>query len=480
MDFDHSSQAKTLAQFQPEPVKPRERGMWGSVWDGIKAGAAETVGTVGAVARAYGAAQAVADEDNPMVTATVGRDAARRGAEQGREIIAAGDFDTEARRSFRNVATELRPNPLTATEAENMVFGLARGLTKVVGSTVALGPAGGAALFGASEADVTFQDLRGQGVDSMTAGKAAAVAGVIGAGAVALPIAGQTLRSTTALYVAGGPGGFVAQQALTAGILEQANYTDLAKKYDPLDPTGLALSALIPLPFAGYGAWRNVKAGRQAPAVPVEAVDAALAHNLTTHLDEIAVRQEPPQVLPQPEALPVQPAQQPPSTLLDLGPLTESFAQARQQMEAAGPDAARLLGGDLPPAVRNLVVGMQEAAADPRRMQALVRQLQSEARSGKNPVDATADAVDGMRALTEQQLAGLDVELKARPDEATRSVADRVQQLELNQPALRVSEEATAVQFMAAARREAAIGSDTELGALDADLLQVAADCALG
>lgn len=308
MDFDFTPQLRTLAALPPEPPKPRERGLWATVWDATKAGAAETVATVGKVVSAYGAAQAAADEANPLVRASVGDEAARRGAERGREVIASGDFETEVGRSFRAVAEELRPNPATASEAENIVFGLTRGVTKAVGSTLALGPAGGAALFGASEADVTFEDLVASGVDRATAAKAAGVAGVIGAGSVVLPLSGPTLKATAGLYLAGGPGGFMAQQALTRSILERADYADIARQYDPYDRNGLLLSSLVPAPFFSYGAWRNVRAAK-APAAPPrpgqaaadttkpiappaavsrDAVDAAMVHNLTLKADELA------------------------------------------------------------------------------------------------------------------------------------------------------------------------------------------------
>lgn len=56
-------------------------------------------------------------------------------------------------------------------------------------------------------------------------------------------------------------------------------------------------------------------------------------------------------------------------------------------------------------------------------------------------------------------------------DAHMRSVADRVASVEKENPA--------AAQEMAAARALAAEGDDANLGALDADLLQVAANCAL-
>ncbi len=316
MNFDHTEQVRALAALPPELPKKAGRGLWAAAWDATKAGAAETMATLGKVVTAYGAAQAVADEANPLARSAVGAEAARAGAAGGRERIDSGDFETEVGRSFRGVAHELRPDPTTASMAENVVFGLAHGLTKAVGSTLALGPVGGAMLFGASEADTSFEDLRAHGVDSGTAMKAAGVAGAVGVASVLMPMSGPTLKAKAGLYLASGPGGFVAQQAATRAILERANYVEIARQYDPLDPVGLALSALVPLPFAAHGAVRNVRnasprpagaplrpepgaAGTSPPSEPVappagsvsrDVVDAAMVHNLTLQADAAAAR----------------------------------------------------------------------------------------------------------------------------------------------------------------------------------------------
>jgi hypothetical protein len=247
-------------------------------------------------------------------------------------------------------ARSLRPDPATASAAENVVFGLTRGLTKAVGSVVALGPAAGAVAFGGSEAGVTYEDLTRQGVDPATAGKAAAVSGVVNAASVVLPMAGPTLKATAGLYLAGGPGAFMAQQAATRAILEHADYGELAKQYDPLDPLGLTLSTLIPLPFAAHGARAVIKAREvgapkpgtappspertpvdtTAPAGPAlsrESLDAVMTHNLTLARDVADARAA--EVLPRAgEVVPIQ-------SLAD-------FAAQRgvkpPKAEAAGPD----------------------------------------------------------------------------------------------------------------------------------------------
>jgi hypothetical protein len=74
----------------------------------------------------------------------------------------------------------------------------------------------------------------------------------------------------------------MAQQAATSAILKGADYDEIAKQFDPLDPVGLAVSALVPLPFAVVGL-RSAK-------VSQEVADAAMAHNLTAAQDAADVR----------------------------------------------------------------------------------------------------------------------------------------------------------------------------------------------
>src|SRR6185295_8978812 len=122
----------------------------------------------------------------------------------------------------------------------------------------AAGPAGGAVMLAGDEGLTVADDLKEKGVDLATRTKVAAVAGVAAGAGVAMPLAGPSIKATLGLYALGGPGAFVAQQAATREILNQANYRDLAVQYDPLDPTGLALSSLIPAPFAALGVRANI------------------------------------------------------------------------------------------------------------------------------------------------------------------------------------------------------------------------------
>lgn len=208
-------------------------------------------------------------------------------------------FQSDFADSLRDTAAGLRPDPATASTAEQVLFGFARGASKVVAGALAAGPVGVVAA-GFEEMNTVSADLKAQGIDSATRDKAAAVQGA-GLALAALPLVGQTLPQTAALYLAGGPGGFMAQQALTRQILKDANYDQQAQQYDPFDPVGLAVSSLIPAGFAAWGVRGQRIAAKAAAdeafrtgpvpsertavaqavdAVPREAVDAAMVQHL--------------------------------------------------------------------------------------------------------------------------------------------------------------------------------------------------------
>lgn len=277
MDFDASAQVDALAKLPPERPKPPERSAWSVVPRAITSGA----GKIGAAIVEGVAAMSPSEEElrrNP-----------------GRTAFSAEDLGLTAR-SARDFERTLRPDPATASTAEQLVYGLGSGLTQAGIGAIVAGPAGAAAALGGGEGATVTDDLQRQGVDDTTARAAGAVTGVVNAASVALPMFGPTLKATAGLYLAGGPGGFMAQQAMTSQILQNAGYNKIAQQFDPLDPLGLALSALVPLPFAGYGAMRNIRTAKalkagdvppvapvvpEAPTVPRETVDAAMVHNLT-------------------------------------------------------------------------------------------------------------------------------------------------------------------------------------------------------
>ena len=165
--------------------------------------------------------------------------------------IPAEAFSSDLGESLRARGREFRPDPLTASTAEELLFGFARGESKIVGGAMAAGPLG-VAVAGAEEAMTQSDELRRQGVGLEARNKAGMVQGA-GLGLAALPLVGQTLKATAALYVAGGPGGFMAQQALTREILRNAGQDQIAAQFDPFDPVGLAVASLIPAGFAAWG-----------------------------------------------------------------------------------------------------------------------------------------------------------------------------------------------------------------------------------
>jgi hypothetical protein len=186
----------------------------------------------------------------------------------------------EGQQAYR-FGADLRPDPQTAGTAENLVFSLTKGLTKAIGAAATLGPIAGAAAFGGSEGMTASEDLAVQGVDQETRTKVGLVTAGFNAAGVALPVAGQTLKQTAGLVVTGGPLSFMAQQQATRSILENADYGEIAKQYDPLDPVGLTVSTLLPAGFAAYAK----RGGFGKPAVSQEAVDAAMVQNLTAVRD---------------------------------------------------------------------------------------------------------------------------------------------------------------------------------------------------
>lgn len=276
---------------EPDVPKPKHSA-WTTIHRAVTAAAAEVGGNLMDVAGAYGQVSAAYGQNQPIPDTK----------QERQQRIAAFDklqteginWRTDESKQAYSFARDLRPDPLTAGTAENIFFGLTKGLTKAIGSGVMLGPVGGAATFGTSEGMTTAEDLAVQGVDQTTRTKVGATVGVLNAAGMALPVAGKTLAETAALVAVGGPGSFIAQQQATRSILENANYHEMAQQYDPLDPTGIALATLLPAGFAAWakgGAIKAAMAGKQktpessGPAPTSEQVDALMAHNLTANAD---------------------------------------------------------------------------------------------------------------------------------------------------------------------------------------------------
>jgi hypothetical protein len=170
-------------------------------------------------------------------------------------------YSTELGSALRAASRKLMPDAFTANKAESILFGASRFISKAVGYSLVAGPAAGPVLMASDEGMTEADRLKAEGVDIGTRTKVGAIAGVSAGAAMALPIAGKTAVQTVGLYLAGGPLSFMAQQAASRAILQEADYTKVAQQYDPFDPVGLAVSTLIPLPFAlhGYRAQRGAE-----------------------------------------------------------------------------------------------------------------------------------------------------------------------------------------------------------------------------
>lgn len=185
------------------------------------------------------------------------------------DVQSGAAFTSDTGTGLRATARTMMPDSATANVAESILFGLGRFGAKAIGYSLAATPIPGAVLTGTDEAFVEAEKLKAEGVDFQTRTKAAAVAGGAAAAATALPVAGRTVAQTVGLVAAGGPGGFIAQQAATRSILQSAGYDKIAEQYDPFDPVGLAVATLIPAGFGAYAS-RGLRGARPV-AAPVDA-----------------------------------------------------------------------------------------------------------------------------------------------------------------------------------------------------------------
>lgn len=285
---------------EPEAPTPK-RSAWTAPFRAVAAGAAEVAGNVMDTAGAFGQVSAAAGGLTPGFDPDQAKN--RNATVEAFDKLKTEGIDwriDEGRQAYK-FGADLRPDPLTAGAAENIVFVLTKGLTKAIGAAATLGPVGGATAFGASEGMTTAEDLATQGVDQETRTKVGAVVGAMSAAGVALPVAGKTLAQTAGLVVTGGPLSFMAQQQATRSILENADYGEIAKQYDPLDPVGLTIATLLPAGFAAYAKRGGFKATTKPDAQPAadnaaatqetgiaatsEAIDAAMVQNLTAARD---------------------------------------------------------------------------------------------------------------------------------------------------------------------------------------------------
>ena len=336
IDIGAEDTLRAALPYQPPPRPAPKFSAWSAIPRGLAraatevgASVAEVVGGFGQVAGAYPEALGVVALTEPQRAQA--EDARRRLLTDGVEMNnPVGD-------AMRGAGRALQSDPATASTADQLLFGFARAAAKVVGGALAAGPAGVIAA-GAEEANTVADDLARQGVPFEARAPAAVVQGG-GLALAALPVVGQSLRATAALYVAGGPGAFVAQQALTREILQQAGHDRVAAQYDPFDPVGLAVASLVPAAFAAYG----IRAQRRA-ALPQDAADAAMVSHLAerdaAHASEPPAPIQPPRNDPPPPTAPEPKPEEVRAALRQrLQPIEEADAAVAAEMQRVRAEA---------------------------------------------------------------------------------------------------------------------------------------------
>lgn len=523
---------------EPEAPTPK-RSAWTTPFRAVAAGVAEVAGNVMDTAGAFGQVSAAAGGLTPGFDPDAAKNRNATVEAYDRLKTDGINWRTDEGRQAYKFGTDLRPDPLTAGTAENIVFGLTKGLTKAIGAAATLGPIGGAAAFGTSEAMTTAEDLAAQGVDQTTRVKAGAVSGVANAAGVLLPVAGKTLAQTAALVVTGGPLSFMAQQAATREILRSADYKQIAEQYDPLDPVGLTIATLLPAGFAAYAKRGGFKATAKPDAQPTtdnaaatqetsiaatpEAIDAAMVQNLTVARDvhESSVAENNiSESLGRLSELSLQQAGEvgitgnmteahiPPADwkiLEEAGLIENRVSEDGTEYRAANMEALfneRARRHAVNMANKSSVSPEEKARAIERRASNYERAAQSKedegypedaiplrekaeqlrrqaesVRSEKSAESATPAAPkDGLMTKPDATPANQDATpdaYRARVEALTKEQPDLIARLDDAGQPVRLADE------LAAIKKQAQEGTDTEFGALDAPLLKTAIECAL-
>lgn len=174
--------------------------------------------------------------------------------------------------------------------AGQLIFGAGDVIPGAVAGTMLGGPAGGAAVVGATQGYADMVMAKQKGVDDLTALGQGTITGLTQAAGVVLPgSVGASVAKSVGVGVAGNVGLGMAQRAATGALLEQRGYADLAKQYETFDTEAMILDAVLGGAFGVLGA-KTHKAG-EAPSpspadiIPQPVIDSALAANAVRHVD---------------------------------------------------------------------------------------------------------------------------------------------------------------------------------------------------
>lgn len=187
-------------------------------------------------------------------------------------------LDATAAENRRLVRDEYTPDPEKTSMAAQVLYGVSNGLTKY-GMAAAVGTATGPAslavtpvVFGASVGIAEAQKLKDEGVDEETARKAGMTSAAMNAFWGGVP--GAFGRSIKAKVLTGaGLGAFTSYNEMGAikTVLENADYSKLALKYDPTDPVGMGVNALVGGLMGPVSAGASWKTRGSKTAKPAEA-----------------------------------------------------------------------------------------------------------------------------------------------------------------------------------------------------------------
>lgn len=192
-------------------------------------------------------------------------------------------LDATAAENRRLVRDEYTLDPDKTSMAAQVLYGVSNGLTKY-GMAAAVGTATGPAslavtpvVFGASVGIAEAQKLKDEGVDEETARKAGMTSAAMNAFWGGVPGAfGRSIKSK--VLTGAGLGAFTSYNEMGAikAILENADYSKLALKYDPTDPVGMGVNALVGGlmgPMSGGVSWKaRGSRSAQTPAVDAPGV----------------------------------------------------------------------------------------------------------------------------------------------------------------------------------------------------------------
>jgi hypothetical protein len=171
----------------------------------------------------------------------------------------------EQDQAIRDAIKEMTPDPETTGAASMILHDVTRFVGKAAGYSALGGVTGAVAGMTLDEGGNEYLRRLDEGIDPATAAKLGVVKGVSSGVAVALPVAGKTIAGTVGLAVAGGPVGYVAEQATARSVLAEAGYQDEADRIDPFDPLGLGVAFFGSLLFgAGAHGARGLKARAEA------------------------------------------------------------------------------------------------------------------------------------------------------------------------------------------------------------------------